>query len=85
MVDADPGFVYYGALTPGRTRDNPAGVVRRKIVEGHPHDEAFSRSLRWQPTTSLREEQLGLTDLEHIEISEAEAFAFVERVTARQS
>jgi hypothetical protein len=74
---------YYGSLAAGRTRDRPAGVVRRTVVDGHPVDEAFTRNLRWEPTTKLHERDLGYTDTDYVEISEAEAEAFVQRVSAK--
>ena len=84
MPEPNADVVYYGVLTPGRSRANPAGIVRRSVVDGHPCDEAFTRSQRWGPTTSLLEEQLGGADFEHVEITESEALAFVDRITARQ-
>jgi hypothetical protein len=84
MTESSTRFVYYGALTPGRTGADPAGVVRRSLVDGHPLDEAFTRSLRWEPTLSLRDEELGRSDVQHVEITEAEAMDFVEKITTRQ-
>jgi hypothetical protein len=84
MAESSTRFVYYGVLTPGRTRANPAGVVRRSLADGHPLDEAFTRSLRWEPTLALRDEELGRSDAQHVEITEAEAMDFVGKITARQ-
>ncbi len=78
-----PSFVYFGTITPGRTRANPAGVVRRRVVDGHPIDEAFTRRLRWERTTALIDHRFGHNDVDHVEITEAEAAAFTKRVAAK--
>lgn len=76
---------YYGSLAAGRTRDRPAGVYRRKVVDGHAVDEAFTRNLRWEPTTALHERDLGYNEVDYVEITRAEADAFVQRVSAKLS
>jgi hypothetical protein len=73
---------YFGSVPPGRTRDRLGGVFRRSVVDGQPVDEVFTRRLRWEPTSALRERDLGYGDTEYIEITEADADAFVHR--ARQ-
>lgn len=77
-----PPSVYYGTIPPGRTRANPAGVVRRSVVDGRPLDEAFTRNLTWERTTALLEHEFGHNDLDYVEISPAEAETFVQRITA---
>ncbi|WP_269859403.1 hypothetical protein [Streptomyces sp. RPT161] len=75
---------YYARFSEGFSRSNPSGVVRRRISGGVEHDEAFTRNLRWEPTQYLRLYELGHNDEdEHEEITEAEANAFVERVTRK--
>lgn len=44
-------------------------------------DEAFTRNLRWEATEYLRRYELGDNDPDHVEITEAEAAAFIERIT----
>jgi hypothetical protein len=83
-LDGPASVVYLGTITPGRTRANPAGVVRRQVVDGYPVDETFTRGLIWEPTTALREQELGRSEADHVEITPAEAAAFVERITAAQ-
>jgi hypothetical protein len=84
-LDEPADFVYFGMITPGRTPASPAGVVRRHVVDGHPVDEAFTRRLTWEPTLALRDRELGRSEADYVEITPAEAVAFVERVTtARQ-
>jgi hypothetical protein len=68
---------YYALLAAGRTRDNPAGMVRRTHTTP-PTDEVFSRDLTWQPTAYLACCQLGYYDSEHVEITEQEANAILD-------
>jgi hypothetical protein len=53
------------------------------VVAGVEHDEAFTRNLRWEPTEYLRRYHLGHDDVDHVEITEAEADAFVARITEK--
>ena len=76
-------YVYFGAMPAGRTRANPAGVVRRSQFDGTDVDEAFTRNLRWEPTTALLERRFGHGDTEYVEISEAEAQQVVDRITEK--
>lgn len=74
-------ITYYAKFSEGYSRSNPQGIVRRHIVNGVAHDEAFTRNLRWEPTEYLRLYELGHDEVDHVEISEAEAVAFIEKVT----
>jgi hypothetical protein len=76
-------ITYYAKLRAGSTQENPSGIVRRRVVNGVEHDEAFTQNLRWEPTEYLALYDLGHNEVGHVEISEAEADAFVERITAR--
>lgn len=71
-------------MPPGRTRDRPAGVFRRTIVDGLAVDEAFTRNLRWEPTSALRERDLGYSDFDYVPITEAEVATFIERARTRR-
>ncbi|MGC9442472.1 pentapeptide repeat-containing protein [Streptomyces sp. WG5] len=75
-------ITYYAKVSEGYSRGNPQGIVRRRIVNGVAHDEAFTRNLCWEPTEYLRLYELGHNEVERVEISEAEALAFVDEVTA---
>lgn len=68
---------YYAKIRPGFSRENPSGMVRRRVGDGHRLDEAFTRNLRWEPTEYLRRYALGHDDVDHVEVSEAEATQFV--------
>lgn len=76
---------YYGLLGGDRTADNPSGVLRRRAVEGgEPVDEIFTRNLVWEPSDFLfRYHMLGHNDVDYVEISAAQAAAFVDRVTRK--
>ena len=74
-------ITYYAKFSEGYSRSNPQGIVRRRVVDGVPHDEAFTRNLRWEPTEYLRLYELGHNDVDHVEISETEAASFIDEVT----
>lgn len=74
------GFTYYAKLRTGFSRENPSGIVRRSSVDGIDYDEAFTRNLRWEPTEYLRLYELGHNEIDHVEITRAEAEAFVARI-----
>ena len=69
----------------GSDREYRRVIVWRRLVgrDGRTYDEAFIRNLRWQPTEYLRRYELGHNDVEHVEISEREAAAFIESATTR--
>jgi hypothetical protein len=71
-------ITYYALLFDGFTREHPSGLVRRRHRDvGLPVDEAFTRNDRWEPSEYLVRYQLGHNDIDHVEISEGEATAFV--------
>jgi hypothetical protein len=78
-------ITYYAKFSEGYSRSNPQGIVRRRMVNGIAHDEAFTRNLRWEPTEYLRLYELGHNEVDHAEISEAEAVAFIEEVTGQNT
>jgi hypothetical protein len=71
---------YYAVIDETHPRATPLGVVRRAASDGAVRDEAFTRNLRWEPTEYLRRYELGHNDDDHVEITAAEADAFVERL-----
>ncbi|MFE2964373.1 pentapeptide repeat-containing protein [Streptomyces sp. NPDC059340] len=81
LTPLSAGTKYYAKISEGYSRSNPQGIVRRRMVDGVAHDEAFTRNLRWEPTEYLRLYELGHNEVDHVEISEAEAAAFIEEVT----
>ncbi|MCX5385666.1 pentapeptide repeat-containing protein [Streptomyces sp. NBC_00083] len=80
---AAPPVTYYAKIGDGYPRSSPRGIVRRRFLDGVAYDEAFTRNLRWEPTEYLRLYELGHNEIDHVEITEAEADAFVAAVTAK--
>ncbi|MEU1596296.1 hypothetical protein ABZ468_26405 [Streptomyces sp. NPDC005708] len=82
---AEGRITYYAKISDGYPRSNPRGIVRRRLVgrEAEAHDEAFTRNLHWEPTEYLRLYELGHNDVDHVEIPEREAAAFIESATER--
>jgi hypothetical protein len=78
-------ITYYAKFSEGCSRSNPQGIVRRRMVNGVAHDEAFTRNLRREPTEYLRLHELGHNEVDHVEISEAEAIAFIEEATGQNT
>ncbi|MEW1929748.1 pentapeptide repeat-containing protein [Streptomyces sp. NPDC088360] len=72
---------YYARIDDEYPRNSPAGIVRRTNADGLTTDHAFTRNLRWEPTEYLRRYELGHNATDHVEISEAEAAAFIARLT----
>ena len=74
---------YFAVVNDLSNRQRPAGVFRRTYTEdGGRSDEAFTRNLRWEYSTSLISAERGDLANEFIEISEAEANQIVERIRA---
>ncbi|MCX4673402.1 pentapeptide repeat-containing protein [Streptomyces sp. NBC_01381] len=74
---------YYARICEEFPRSNPAGIVRRRRAGTTVRDDAFTRNLRWEPTEYLRRYALGHNDVDHVEITPAEADAFVHRITRK--
>jgi hypothetical protein len=80
-----PGKVtYYAVVNDLSSRERPAGVFRRTYTEdGGRSDEAFTRNLRWEYSTSLISAERGDLDNQFIEITADEANQIVARIRAR--
>ena len=66
------------------SRERPSGVFRRTYTEdGGRSDEAFTRKLRWEYSTSLISAERGDTMNKFIEITEGEANQIVARIRAQ--
>src|SRR5690348_7001862 len=75
---------YYAVVNDLSSRERPAGVFRRTYTEdGGRSDEAFTRNLRWEYSTSLISAERGDLANEYIEITEDEANQIVERIRAK--
>jgi len=74
---------YYAVVNDSSSRERPAGVFRRTYTEdGGRSDEAFTRNLRWEYSTSLISAERGDVENEFIEITESEASQIVARIRA---
>ena len=74
---------YYAVVNDLSSRERPAGVFRRTYTEDDGRsDEAFTRNLRWEYSTSLISAERGDLQNEFIEITEHEANRIVERIRA---
>jgi hypothetical protein len=75
---------YYAVVNDFSSRERPAGVFRRIYTEnGGRSDEAFTRNLQWEYSTSLISAERGDLDNEFIEITEYEANQIVERIRTK--
>ena len=75
---------YYAIVNDFSSRERPAGVFRRTYTEdGGRSDEAFTRNLRWEYSTSLISAERGDLLNEFIEITEDEANQLMEQLRAR--
>jgi hypothetical protein len=74
---------YYAVVNDLSSRERPSGVFRRTYTEdGGRSDEAFTRNLRWEYSTSLISAERGDTMNEFIVITEDEANQIVEQIRA---
>jgi hypothetical protein len=75
---------YYAVVNDLSSRDRPAGVFRRIYTEdGGRSDEAFTRNLIWEYSTSLISAERGDLDNEFIEITQDEASQIMEQIRAK--
>jgi len=73
---------YYAVVDDLSSRERPAGVFRRTYTEDGRSDEAYTRKLRWEYSTSLISAERGDLENEFIEITEGEANQIVDRIRA---
>jgi len=74
---------YYAVVNDLSSRERPAGVFRRTYTDDSGRsDEAFTRNLRWEYSTSLISAERGDLDNQFIEITEEEANQIVARIRA---
>ena len=76
--------IYYAVVNDLSSRDHPAGLVRRTYTEaGGLRDEAFTRDLVWENSSSLFSAERGDLENDFIEITANEANQLMERLRAR--
>jgi len=74
---------YYAIVTDRSSLEEPAGVFRRTyLADGGKRDEAFTRKLDWESSSSLVGAERGDLQNEFVEISADEADRIVERIRA---
>lgn len=76
-------YVYYAITDDGYPASNPMGIVRRRIVDGVPFDESFTRNLKWEHSSQLVDIKFGHSYHDAEEISKEQADAFIEHVTEK--
>jgi hypothetical protein len=77
-------ITYYAVMNDLSGHERPAGLFRRIYAnDGGRSDEAFTRSLRWEYSTSLISAERGDLENEFIEITEAEADQLMEQLRGR--
>jgi hypothetical protein len=77
-------IVYYVIIDRWASRDNPAGIVRRRRpLSGGFRDEALTRDLSWQFTPLIVEWERNESTDDLVEVTEDEANQIVERFRAR--
>jgi hypothetical protein len=75
---------YYAVVNDLSSRERPAGMFRRTYTEdGGRSDEAFTRNLSWEYSTSLVSAERGDLQNDFIEITEDEANQLMEQLRAR--
>jgi hypothetical protein len=75
---------YYAVVNDLSSRERPAGVFRRTYTDdGGRSDEAYTRNLQWEYSTSLISADRGDLDNEFIVITEDEANQIVKQIRAK--
>jgi len=73
-------ITYYAIVYRFHTRERPGGVIRRVHHDFGDEDQAFTRNLRWEGTSTLHSYERGNLDNELYEITEEEANEIVARI-----
>jgi hypothetical protein len=77
-------ILHYAVVNDLSSREHPAGLFRRTYTEdGGRSDEAFTRNLTWEYSTSLISAERGDLMNEYVEITEDEANQLMEELRAR--
>jgi hypothetical protein len=77
---------YYAVVDDLSSRERPAGVFRRTYFEsGGRRDEAFTRNLVWERSSSLASAERGDLQNDFFEITEDEADQLMEQLRVRWS
>jgi hypothetical protein len=77
-------ITYYAIIDYRATREDPAGIARRRHVEsGGFEDEALDRNMNWQFTPVIVEWKRAESTDDLVEITEDEAERIIERFRAK--
>jgi len=82
-----PDVTYYAVVDRFHSRERPGGVIRRLHRDYGDEDQAFTRNLRWEGTSTLHSYERGNLDNELYKITEKEAdeiVAWIRRIVAEQ-
>ncbi|HEV2376311.1 MAG TPA: hypothetical protein VGS19_29590 [Streptosporangiaceae bacterium] len=70
---------HYAIIGSGHSRENPAGIVRRRYTPAGRVDEALQRDLSWQTSSAITQWEYGNYPYELAKLSAEEAGSLVER------
>jgi hypothetical protein len=73
-------YKYYAIFNDEFGVTNPLGIIRRRMIEGFPADQAITRGGTWEPSMLLRDIETGHSYLSFEEITAEQAAEFVRRV-----
>ena len=73
-------ITYYAIVNEFSSKERPGGVLRRIQDDEGQDDQAFTRALRWEHSSTLYSYERGNMDNKLYEISEGEAERIVERI-----
>lgn len=74
---------YYALVDEDSSREDPLGIARRRVTDEGTFDETFTRNLKWEPTQYFEKYRLGHNEVDHVEITESGAEAFIEMITRK--
>lgn len=78
------GITYYAIIDYRATREDPAGIARRRPLEaGGFRDEALDRGMNWQFTPLIVEWKRAESTDDLVEVSEEEAERIIARFQAK--
>ena len=82
LPDGGTEFTYLRIVDPVTPDAYLKGVIRTRIVDGHPSSEVFTRSQGWKGTVMPVEHRLGLLENDLVEISPATAHDLIAQLRA---
>lgn len=77
------GYTYYAIIDEKYPIHNPRGIIRRRMVNNFPFDEAFTRDLSWKPSLLLHDIQNGRSYNDFEEITVEQVDVFMKRISKK--